>query len=251
MPISLCCDLRFASDRALFTVAFSQRGLIAEWGVAWLLPRVVGPAHALDMLFSSRKVDAQEAERIGLVNRVVPHDELMAHTREYVEHLARTCSPASMRIMKRQVYQQLTRELGPSEREVFAFPPLDEQAILVDEFLEVERVRLWSVEETEYGPGIFAAHGWTIGSSDPALFAGLGYDRVGFRSAESASPLDLLATPYYGAYPFGTGQGSFRFTGHALESVTLEMFREIKTTQVGLEDYEFGAGFLYIPTTPP
>lgn len=117
VPISLACDLRFASDRALFTVAFSQRGLIAEWGIAWLLPRVVGPAHALDMLFSSRKVRAEEAERIGLVNRVVPHDELMSHTREYVENLAAHCSPASMQIMKRQVYQQLTRDLGPSEKE--------------------------------------------------------------------------------------------------------------------------------------
>jgi enoyl-CoA hydratase/carnithine racemase len=117
LPIALCCDLRFASDKAMFTVAFSQRGLIAEWGIAWLLPRLVGPAHALDLLFSSRKVDAQEALRIGLVNRVVPHDELISHTREYVEHLARTCSPASMQVMKRQVYQQLTRTLGPSEKE--------------------------------------------------------------------------------------------------------------------------------------
>ncbi len=117
VPISLCCDMRFASDRALFAVAFSQRGLIAEWGIAWLLPRVVGPAHALDLLFSSRRVDAQEAERIGLVNRVVPHDDLLSFVREYVEDLATKCSPASMAIMKRQVYQQLTRSLGPSEKE--------------------------------------------------------------------------------------------------------------------------------------
>ena len=117
VPISLACDIRFASDRALFTVAFSQRGLIGEWGIAWLLPRIVGPAHALDMMFSSRRVDAQEAERIGLVNRVLPHDDLLAHTREYVEHLAANCSPASMQVMKRQVYQQLTRDLGPSEKE--------------------------------------------------------------------------------------------------------------------------------------
>jgi enoyl-CoA hydratase/carnithine racemase len=117
VPISLCCDMRFASDRALFTVAFSQRGLIAEWGVAWLLPRVVGPAHALDMLLSSRRVDAREAERIGLVNRVLPHDELLPFVREYVEELAAKCSPASMAVMKRQVYQQLTRSLGPSEKE--------------------------------------------------------------------------------------------------------------------------------------
>jgi enoyl-CoA hydratase/carnithine racemase len=117
MPISLSCDLRFASDRALFLTAFSQRGLVAEWGLSWLLPRLVGPAHALDLLFSSRRVDAAEAERIGLVNRVVPHDELLKFVREYVEDLATKCSPASMAIMKRQVYQQLTASLGPSEKQ--------------------------------------------------------------------------------------------------------------------------------------
>ncbi len=120
VPIALCCDLRFASERAVFTLAFSKRGLVAEWGSAWLLPRLVGPAHALDLLFSSRIVDAEEACRIGLVNRVLPHDELLPEVRRYVEALAAECSPTSLRIMKRQVYQQLTRELGPSEKEAIA-----------------------------------------------------------------------------------------------------------------------------------
>ena len=117
VPIALCCDLRFASDRAVITTAFSKRGLIGEWGISWLLPRLVGPAHALDLMFSSRRVDAEEACRIGLVNRVIPHDELMEKTREYCEELAANCAPASMMIMKRQVYQQLTESLGPSEKE--------------------------------------------------------------------------------------------------------------------------------------
>lgn len=117
VPIVLCCDLRFASESAKFTLAFSKRGLVAEWGSAWLLPRVVGPAHALDLLFSSRLVDAEEACRIGLVNRVLPAGELLPTVRQYVADLAAGCSPASLRIMKRQVYQQLTRELGPSEKE--------------------------------------------------------------------------------------------------------------------------------------
>ncbi len=77
----------------------------------------MGSAHALDLLFSSRRVDAAEAERIGLVNRVVPHDELLKFVREYAEDLATKCSPTSMAIMKRQVYQQLTASLGPSEKE--------------------------------------------------------------------------------------------------------------------------------------
>ena len=117
LPIVCCCDLRIASERASFVSAFSQRGLIAEWGSAWLLPRLIGPSAALDLLLSSRRVGADEALRLGLVNRVVPHEALLDAARSYVEDLAAHCSPTSLRIMKRQVYQQLSRELGPSERE--------------------------------------------------------------------------------------------------------------------------------------
>jgi enoyl-CoA hydratase/carnithine racemase len=117
IPIVLACDLRFASDRATFTTAFSRRGLVAEWGISWFLPRIVGTAHALDLLFSARRVDAAEAERIGLVNRVLPHEELLPFVRAYVEDLATNCSPASMAVMKRQIYQHWTAALGPAERE--------------------------------------------------------------------------------------------------------------------------------------
>lgn len=117
VPIVAACDLRFCSDRAVFTTAFARRGLIAEWGVAWLLGRLVGPAHALDILLSARKFDAHEAERIGFVNRVLPHDELLPFVRDYAQDLAANCSPTSMMIIKRQVYQQLHAALGPSEKE--------------------------------------------------------------------------------------------------------------------------------------
>lgn len=117
VPISLFCDMRFASDRATFTTAFSRRGLIAEWGVSWILPRLVGPAHALDLLMSARRFDAAEAERLGLVNRVVPHDELLPSVYAYVRDLAENCSPASMMIMKREVYQHLTASLGDAHSE--------------------------------------------------------------------------------------------------------------------------------------
>ena len=116
VPISLFCDMRFASDRATFTTAFSRRGLVAEWGVSWLLPRLVGHAHAMDLLLSARKFDAAEAERVGLVNRTLPHDELMDFVRDYATDLATNCSPASMAIMKRQIYQDLTAELGDAHR---------------------------------------------------------------------------------------------------------------------------------------
>lgn len=117
VPITCCADLRFASDTAVFTTAFSRRGLVAEWGLAWLLPRLVGPAHALDLLFSARRVDAAEAERIGLVNRVVPAAELAKTVRAWAEDVATHCSPTSLRIMKSQVWRNLTDSLGDAERE--------------------------------------------------------------------------------------------------------------------------------------
>ncbi len=145
VPIALACDLRFASERAFFSLAFSQRGLVAEWGVSWLLPRLVGPSVALDLLFSARRVDAEEALRIGLVNRVLPHDALLAEVRRYAETLAEQCSPTSMAIMKRQVVQQLAGRLGPAERESvelmiesFRRPDFREG---VDAFLERRRPR--------------------------------------------------------------------------------------------------------------
>ncbi len=117
VPIACYADVRLASDRAVFTTAFSRRGLIAEWGIGWILPRLVGHAHALDLIVSGRKIDAAEAERMGLVNRVVPHDELLDTARGYLEDLAENCSPASMAVMKRQVYTDLMETLAHGERE--------------------------------------------------------------------------------------------------------------------------------------
>jgi len=115
--IATMCDLRFASDSAVFTTSFSQRGLVAEHGLSWILPRLIGPAKALDLLWSARRVDAQEAERLGLVDRVVPGDELLPTTRGYIEDLARNSSPASIMIMKRQVYLHLMKPLHEAMEE--------------------------------------------------------------------------------------------------------------------------------------
>lgn len=111
---ALFADVRFASDRATFTTAFSRRGLIAEWGIGWTLPRLVGPSNALELLWSARVFEAAEALRIGLVNRVLPHDELLPFVRAWAEELASSCSPASIAVMKRQVYSSLQRELAPA-----------------------------------------------------------------------------------------------------------------------------------------
>jgi enoyl-CoA hydratase/carnithine racemase len=117
VPIVLHCDMRFASDRATFTTAFSRRGLIAEWGISWSLPRLVGVGHALDLLFSARKFDAAEAERVGLVNRVVPQDDLIKFVREYVIELAENVSPTSIAIMKRQVWEHLAVSFDQAQQD--------------------------------------------------------------------------------------------------------------------------------------
>jgi enoyl-CoA hydratase/carnithine racemase len=116
LPIACYCDLRFASQDASFTAAFSRRGLIAEWGVGWILPRLVGHANALDLLMSSRKIDAAEAERMGLVSRVLAPAELLPAARAWIEDVAEHCSPTSLAIMKRQVYEDLMESLAHAER---------------------------------------------------------------------------------------------------------------------------------------
>lgn len=100
---TLYADLRFANQEAKFTTAFAQRGLIAEHGIAWLLPRLVGEAHALDLLFTARVFKGAEAERVGLVNRALPANELVPHAMETAKHLATQVSPRSLAIMKRQI----------------------------------------------------------------------------------------------------------------------------------------------------
>ncbi|HTA12664.1 MAG TPA: enoyl-CoA hydratase [Solirubrobacteraceae bacterium] len=108
---ALMCDLRFAAEGAKLTTAFARRGLIAEHGISWMLPRLVGPARALDLLLSARVVFAEEACELGLVNRVINPDRLLEATLEYARELAVNCSPASMAAIKRQVYADLERTL--------------------------------------------------------------------------------------------------------------------------------------------
>jgi len=107
-------DLRFAAEGARFSTAYARRGLPAEYGTSWLLPRLIGVENALDLLLSGRVFDAAEAKRLGLVSRVVPGerlmDEVLAYARDLVEH----CSPASMAAIRRQVYGDLSRRLDES-----------------------------------------------------------------------------------------------------------------------------------------
>ena len=104
LVLALYADLRFAGSEAKFTTSFAQRGLIAEHGVSWLLPRLVGPAHALDLLLSARKIGAPEAERIGLVNKVFAQATFMDEVMAYARALAETVSPRSMAVIKSQIW---------------------------------------------------------------------------------------------------------------------------------------------------
>ena len=108
---ALMCDIRFAAAGAKITTAFARRGLVAEHGMSWILPRLIGPARALDLLLSGRIVLAEEAAELGLVNRAIDPDRLIDETRAYARELAVNSSPASMATMKRQVYADLERPL--------------------------------------------------------------------------------------------------------------------------------------------
>jgi len=121
LVFALYADMRFAAADAKFTTAFAQRGLIAEHGISWLLPHLVGPAHSLDLLLSARKFTAAEAERMGLVNKVFEQETFMGAVMDYANTLAETVSPRSMAVMKAQVWKALFQnfndalEIGDSE----------------------------------------------------------------------------------------------------------------------------------------
>lgn len=112
MVMALYADMRFASDAAKFTTAFSRRGLIAEHGVSWLLPRLVGFANAADLLFSARVVLAPEAKALGLVSRVIPHQTFEDEVMAYARMLAAEVSPRSLREMKREIWNAQFQGLG-------------------------------------------------------------------------------------------------------------------------------------------
>ena len=117
MVQALMCDMRFAADTAKLTVAFSKRGLIGEYGISWVLPRLVGQANALDLMMSSRVVMANEALAMGMVNRVVPAEHLMDEVMTYATDLAMNVSPSSMSVMKRQVYGDYGKDVATASRD--------------------------------------------------------------------------------------------------------------------------------------
>ena len=100
---ALQCDLRFAAPGVKFTTAFARRGLIAEYGMAWLLTQIAGRATALDLLLSARVFMSDEAHSLGIVNQLVDGEHLVIAATEYARDLAANVSPASMATIKRQI----------------------------------------------------------------------------------------------------------------------------------------------------
>jgi enoyl-CoA hydratase/carnithine racemase len=107
---ALACDIRIASDAATFGASFARIGLHPDWGGSWLLPRLVGSANASELIFTGNMISAKEAERIGLVNRVVPHDQLMSSVLELAGTMAKS-SPRVLRLAKESIYKSLASDL--------------------------------------------------------------------------------------------------------------------------------------------
>jgi enoyl-CoA hydratase/carnithine racemase len=104
---ALMADVRFAGTGARFSTAFTRRGLGPEYGMAWVLPRLIGVANALDLLLSARTFDAPEAKELGIVNRLLPPEDVLAAAQAYASDLARNCSPEAMAFVRREVYDGL------------------------------------------------------------------------------------------------------------------------------------------------
>lgn len=111
---ALYCDVRFASPDAAFITAFARRGLVAEYGLSWLLPRLVGHGRASDLLLSGRSVGGQEAARIGLVEHLVPAPVLVERAIAYAADIASSCSPWSMATIKAQLALDAERSFAAS-----------------------------------------------------------------------------------------------------------------------------------------
>ncbi len=117
--LPLYCDIRVASEKAIFNPIFSRRGLVAEYGLAWMLPRIVGLPTSLEWCFTSRNIDAAEALRAGLVSRVLPDDGFREAVQKFAQELADTVSPRSLAVMKRQFYEAQFCGLGAAMDESF------------------------------------------------------------------------------------------------------------------------------------
>ncbi len=115
--LALLADIRFVEPQAKITTAFVQRGLIAEHGSSWILPRLIGAGKALDLLWSGKKINGEDAHKLGLAEYLSGAEESARDAGNYIRQLAAGCSPKSIMIMKQQVYRHLQMDVGAATRE--------------------------------------------------------------------------------------------------------------------------------------
>ena len=118
--LAMACDIRLASDAARFAEAFVRRGLVPDGGGTWTLPRTVGLERACELIFTGRIVDAVEAERLGLVMRVVPADELDMAARTLAESIAAN-APLAVQLAKRMIHEQLHMPFEQAMQQIALF----------------------------------------------------------------------------------------------------------------------------------
>ncbi|QUD89156.1 enoyl-CoA hydratase-related protein [Phenylobacterium montanum] len=117
LVLAAFADLRFAAAGTRFTTTHGRFNFPAEFGLSWVLPRIIGLTHANDLLLSSRIFTAEEALEMGFLNKVLPADELMIHVTDYARKLAASVAPGSARETKRQIYRDLHRDAATAVTE--------------------------------------------------------------------------------------------------------------------------------------
>ncbi|MFT6435517.1 MAG: enoyl-CoA hydratase/carnithine racemase [Candidatus Azotimanducaceae bacterium] len=148
LVLACYCDIRFAAPGIKLTTAHGKLNLPAEYGLSWLLPRQIGLARANDLLLTSRVFLSEEAERIGLINRIIDADSLMSESRAYVKSMIDTVSPGSLKASRQQIYADQHRGVDKavieSESLLQAMMKQDDYQEGVAAFLEKRNPR-WSV----------------------------------------------------------------------------------------------------------
>lgn len=143
--LSLFCDIRFASEDARFSTAFSKRGLIAEHGISWILPRLAGISNALDLLFSARMISANDAKSMNLISRIFPPETLLQEVQSYAVDLAQNVSPRSLKFMKREIYnaqfQSLDEAIDVANQDMLSSFVCDDFKEGVSHFIEKRPAR--------------------------------------------------------------------------------------------------------------
>ena len=137
LVLAAFADLRFAASGAKFTTAHGRFNFPAEFGLSWVLPRIIGLTHANDVLLSSRVFTAEEAMSMGFLNKVLPADALMGHVMAYARNLADSVAPGSARETKHQIYRDLHRGAASA-------------------VLEAERLLETMIRHPDYGEGVKA-----------------------------------------------------------------------------------------------